>query len=74
MIMSEIRKYFLEHRSASLSAISLHLNVEPDAMRGMLEHWERKGKLSKLNLESNCSGCCKTGCSSDSMEFYEWIG
>jgi len=74
MIMSDIKKYFIERRTVSLDAISLHFNVEPDAMRGMLEHWQRKGKLNKLNLDSKCSGCCKTGCSPGSIEFYKWIG
>lgn len=75
MIMSEIRKYFLERKVASLQDVSLHIKVEPDAMRGMLDHWVRKGKVKKVSRDVSCAGCggCRI-CSSPQMEFYQWIG
>ena len=73
MILSNIKEYFSEHPAAALSDLSIRFNVEPDAMRGMLEHWIRKGKLRKLDHSSSCSNCC-SNCKSDHLEIYEWTG
>ena len=72
MILSDIRKYFAGQPTASLAGLSLHFGVEPDAMRGMLEQWMRKGKLRKLPEGASCSSCC-AACNLDHLEIYEWI-
>jgi len=72
MILSEIRTYFSNHRVASLTDLSAHFKVDPDAMRGMLGQWERKGKVRKAERGACCPDCCKS-CGSDHLEFYEWI-
>ncbi len=71
MILSEIKKYFTEHPAASLSDLSIRFNIAPDAMRGMLDQWIRKGRLKKLENISSCSNCC-SNCKSGHMEIYEW--
>jgi len=73
MILSEIKKYFSQQRVASLSDLSVHFRVEPDAMRGMLEQWIRKGKVRKLPEGGSCPKCCES-CNSEGLEIYEWIG
>lgn len=73
MILSNIKEYFSEHPAASLSDLSIRFNVEPEAMRGMLDHWIRKGKVQKLDYGSSCSNCC-SDCKSDHLEIYEWTG
>ena len=72
MILSDIKRYFSDRSAASLSDLSLHFSVEPDAMRGMLEQWIRKGRLRKLPEGTSCSSCCD-GCNSESLEIYEWV-
>lgn len=71
MMLVELREYLLQRGRASLRDLVWHFQVEPDAMRGMLEHWIRKGKVSR---ESSCppcgSACCN--CSTDLTEFYLW--
>lgn len=71
MILSDIKEYFSKHPAASLSDLSVRFNVEPEAMRGMLDHWIRKGKLRRLDQSSSCSNCCSE-CKSDHLEIYEW--
>ncbi|NLA75434.1 MAG: sugar metabolism transcriptional regulator [Deltaproteobacteria bacterium] len=72
MILSEIKKYFIEHPAASLADLSIRFNIDPDAMRGMLDQWIRKGRLRKLEQAGSCSNCC-SNCKSKHMEIYEWI-
>ena len=71
MILSEIKNYLSERGSATLSDLSLHFDTPPDAMRGMLEQWVRKGKARKKEMGPRCSGC--NHCSAASDEAYEWI-
>lgn len=72
MILSEIRKYLQQRGQASLSDIALHFDSNPDAVRGMLETWIRKGKVHKHLLNSACGSSCSK-CESDATEIYEWI-
>lgn len=73
MILSEIKDYFKERSAASLSDLSIRFNVEPAAMRGMLDQWIRKGKLNKVDHSSSCPNCC-SNCKSGHLEIYEWTG
>jgi len=72
MILTETKNFFLRQRMASLSDLSIHFGVEPDALRGILDQWIRKGKLCKLPQGKSCRGCCEA-CNSDRTEIYEWI-
>jgi hypothetical protein len=72
MILSEIKDYFSKHRSASLSDLSIRFNIAPDAMRGMLDQWIKKGRVRKLDHACSCSNCC-INCKSEQLEIYEWI-
>jgi hypothetical protein len=72
MILSNIKQYFQQHRSVSLHTLALYFNSEPEAMRGMLGHWIRKGKVRKQIVENcGCNGCSE--CASSKMEIYEWV-
>lgn len=71
MILSNIKEYFSEHPVVSLSDLSIRFDVEPEAMRGMLNHWIIKGKLRKVDHSSSCSNCC-SDCKSEHLEIYEW--
>ena len=74
-MLSEIRAYLLQRGRAPLSDIALYLKVPPEAARGMLDHWIRKGRVCRL--AAFCSGGCSRSCGgcgeSAASEFYEWV-
>ena len=73
MILSDVKRYLVERRQATLSDIALHFHASPDAVRGMLDYWIRKGKLSRQSLTASCgTGCNK--CAEANTEIYVWHG
>jgi len=73
MILSEIKRYLMKHNRVTLDDLAVHFDTEPDAMRGMLEQWIRKGRVLKSELRASCGKTC-AGCFCDStVEIYEWI-
>ena len=68
-MLSQIRRYLEQHHTASLADIARHVDADPDAVRGMVEHWVRKGKVGKVPLA--CGGC--TQCEIASVEIYHWL-
>jgi len=73
MILSQIKRYLSENKKIALGELCIHFDTEPDAMRGMLEHWIRKSKVKKHAIEGNCSNGCLKCCNHDAMEIYEWV-
>ena len=72
MILAEIKKYLMLCQRATLSDIALHVEADVDAVRGMLEHWMRKGKVRKTMAAAACgSGCCQ--CDIATTEIYQWL-
>jgi len=72
MILSEIRRYLQERKQVTLGDLAVHFDADPGAMRGMLEQWIRKGKVSKSELKTSCNRNCGK-CNGDAaMEIYEW--
>jgi hypothetical protein len=72
MILPAIRRYLRQRGQASLADIALHLDIEPDALRGMLEVWMRKGKVRKQLATASCGSSCSQ-CQSAATEIYTWI-
>ena len=72
MILSDIKQYLIRRGSASLSDISLHFDADPNAVRGMLEQWIRKGKVSKQAAKAACGGGCNR-CGLEGNEIYQWV-
>lgn len=68
-MLSSIRRYLTQQRTASLADISRHLDADPDAVRGMLDHWVVKGKVCRIPMQ--CGGC--TQCDPLTIETYRWI-
>jgi hypothetical protein len=72
MILTKLKRYLMQRGHAPLSDIALHLDSDPEAVRGMLERWIRKGKIRKCSGNPSCgSGCDK--CDSADVETYEWV-
>jgi len=75
VILAELRDYLRERGQTSLQDMALHFDSEPDALRGMLEHWIRKGKVSRRGASATCgsSGGSCTQCNPTTVEIYVWI-
>jgi hypothetical protein len=72
MILSDIKQYLSQRGSATLSDISMHFDTDPNAMRGMLEQWIRKGRVAKHYTSSTCNSSCEK-CNPESSEIYQWV-
>ncbi|MEN8168308.1 MAG: FeoC-like transcriptional regulator [Pseudomonadota bacterium] len=73
MILSDIKHYLAERGQATLADIALHCDADPDAVRGMLEQWIRKGKVERRMASDSCgSNCCS--CDPATVEIYVWLG
>ena len=72
MILSEIKQYLIKHKRVTLSDLTIHFDTDPEAMRGMLEQWIRKGRVLKSELQANCNKSCAKCCDDSVMEIYEW--
>ncbi len=71
-MLADIKRYLQNRGPVCLSDIALHLGATPDATRGMLATWVRKGKVHRQQVDAGCSSQCGK-CQPDSMEFYEWV-
>ncbi len=72
MILTKLKRYLRARGHAPLSDIALHLESDPEAVRGMLERWIRKGKIRKCSGSAVCSSGCDK-CDASSVETYEWV-
>ncbi|HFD12158.1 MAG TPA: sugar metabolism transcriptional regulator [Crenotrichaceae bacterium] len=72
MILSELKEYIQTNRRVPLKDLSYRFDVEPDALRKMLQRWVDKGRLRVLDSGTPCaSGCSK--CPPQEVEIYEWV-
>ncbi len=72
MILSDIKHYLSQRGSASLSDLCIHFDTKPEAMRGMLEQWIRKGRVQKQSASASCGSSCSK-CDLETTEFYQWV-
>lgn len=73
MILRDVHAYMQTHRRATLGDISLHFGLSPDAMRGMLEQWIRKGRIRQLTDAATCNRTCPLSCDDTAMVIYEVV-
>ncbi len=71
MILSDLKNYVKSRRQVSLKDAALHFDVEPEAIRGMLEFWVCKGKINKYSSDAACAGGCACSFKED-QELYVW--
>ena len=71
MILTEVRDYIRDSRQVPLRDLALHFNMDEEAMRGVLEHWIRKGKIKQLPEGTSCAGC--SSCTPDAIEIFAWL-
>lgn len=72
MILSEIREYVKQAHQVTLKDMAFHFDISPDAMRGMLDIWIKKGRMHRQHANAAC-GTCK-GCDIAAVEVYIWGG
>jgi len=51
--------------------MAYHFDTTPDAVKGMLEHWIRKGKVRRVEGSLCNKGCCQA--EPAHLEIYEWV-
>ena len=71
MILADIKHYLERRGQATLADIALHLDADPDAVRGMLDVWIRKQKVYKKMATAACGDSCSQ-CDSAKTEIYVW--
>lgn len=71
MNLIELKNYLGGRRAASLGEIAAHFAADQDMVRGMLEVWQRKGKVTCLQAPKY-SGCNQ--CGAPPLAVYQWQG
>lgn len=71
MRLMELRDYLQQRTQVPVVDIAHHFDTEPEVVRGMLEHWVRKGKVQHVQGVACQKGCCKAD--PNHLEFYQWI-
>ena len=66
MILIEIRDFIKMHQEVTLTQLSRHFDVAPDAMKDMVNRWVMKGFVSQMIMSDNCNtnSSCSSGCGS----------
>jgi putative ferrous iron transport protein C len=70
MILKELQHYLSHHSRSSLQDLSQALQIDAEALRGMLDHLIRKGRVHKVN-SAGCARC--SSCPPEAFELYEWV-
>ncbi len=69
-MLRDLQGYLRDRQRASLAELAQDLHTDPEALRGMLAHLIRKGRVRPLPVQA-CGGC--HSCQSETLEFYEWV-
>ena len=67
-LLLDLKTHIDAQGSVSVTDLSYRFGISPDAVRGMLQHWIRKGAIEKQIQPLPCGGCTvSTLCSSCSV-------
>ncbi len=75
MILSDVRDYLQKQGQASLKDICVKFDTPESAMEEMLAHWERKGRIRRMDSAS-CGNPCGQKCADCPVQcrmIYQWI-
>ena len=84
MIFSDLRDYLAERQRASMADMVNRFDIDPEALLGMLEQWEAKGRVRRIDASGvrridaagsdprACGSCC--ACAESDSRIYEWVG
>ena len=75
MILSDVRDYLQKQGQASLKDICVKFDTPESAMEKMLAHWERKGKVRRMDSASCGNPCGQkcAGCPVQCQMIYQWV-
>ncbi len=71
MILADLKRYLETRGQTSLAELARHFRADPEALRGMLETWIRKGRVTRLRTPASCGSRC-SGCDPLAAEVYVW--
>lgn len=72
MILGELKDYLASNKRVAIADLANRFDVEPDALRGMLQTWIGKGRVRRI--DPGCACCSCSGCGETVPEIYEWVG
>jgi hypothetical protein len=74
MILGELKSYLTARKRVPIADLANRFEVEPDALRGMLQLWVDKGRVRRLASGGACGSCSRCGDGDSDPEIYEWVG
>ena len=60
-----------ERRRVSMIDLTRHFQSDPEALRGMLDQFIRKGRVQRMRTGGACGGC--QTCDPLLLEIYTWV-
>jgi predicted ArsR family transcriptional regulator len=72
MLLTELSAYLARHRRAPIGDLAGRFQIEPAALRAMLDLLVAKGRVRRHDSGEICGGCTK--CEAYRLEIYEWAG
>ncbi|MBF0110756.1 MAG: FeoC-like transcriptional regulator [Magnetococcales bacterium] len=70
--MAQLKDFLRKQKRVPLMDLAHHFNKDPEVLRDMLSHWERKGQLRRIRDRAGCQSTC-SGCGTGPTELCEWI-
>ena len=72
MLMA-IKDLLIERKQMTLMDLARHFYVSEDIMQGMLDHWQKKGRIEIIDTSGVCGTACGTCDESESSKiFFRW--
>ena len=74
-MLRDIKQYIKTNRRVSLRDISLHFQVDPNALQPMLDLLMKKGTIRCIKNDNcaSCGDCTVAGCDKTTMLIYEIV-
>ena len=72
MILIDLKNTIRDHRAVSLGDLMRRYDMDAEALKPMVEHWVRKGKVEVHPSACTDKGC--SGCATRRTETYVWKG
>ena len=72
MNLIAIKQYLMQVKLATLGSLCQVFKAEPETMRCLLSHWQRKGCVRQCMKTPACGSRCFK-CPDRVTEIYEWV-
>ena len=72
-MLFEIRELLIERQQMSLADLARHFYVSEELLLGMIEHWQKKGRIETVDASGYCGTECGTCDESEGTKlYYRW--